>query len=277
MHQGPFSGVVYFPPEVVLLMDSELRFRIGPCGYGIPGDLAALVDVGPSYCWALPKDDHQYFLKGVLEVPKPAPQKGQPQELWSGRVELPPVLIPTKPLEPEAAKLGALIEELGAKVASGDSRKAIDALQELSLIDDARIVPCCLTAVMSDRYELRCRGIDLLSRLEGDAALDGLKIGALTWGQDLANCSSAELAEKLAENVRHAAALGLARSPHPQAKALLLSMHDDTARAVRITVIQTAAKMRTNEARKVLNSSASDNDPDIRREAKRLLELVEQD
>jgi hypothetical protein len=61
---GHFSGRVFGAPELVLPHDSSIRFRIGPCGWGIPGDQAALVDLGPHFGWVLPRDGKMYSLPG---------------------------------------------------------------------------------------------------------------------------------------------------------------------------------------------------------------------
>ena len=53
MSGGAFSGFDSCPPELILPHDSSIRFRIGPRGWGIPGEQAALVDLGPSFGWAL--------------------------------------------------------------------------------------------------------------------------------------------------------------------------------------------------------------------------------
>ena len=79
----------------------------------------------------------------------------------------------------------------------------------------------------------------------------------------------------MAENIRHQTAGALARSPHPQAKSLLLSMEEDPASAVRITVIQAAARMKRPESLALLKRHTHDSDPAVRGEAARLLERRE--
>jgi HEAT repeat protein len=94
-----------------------------------------------------------------------------------------------------------------------------------------------------------------------------------TQGDDIGNTTTAAVAAGSAENIRHQAAVALARSPHPQAKALLLSMQDDPATAVRITVIQAAARMETPESLALLKRHTQDSDLTVRGEAARLLKL----
>jgi HEAT repeat protein len=117
--------------------------------------------------------------------------------------------------------------------------------------------------------------LDRLARLEGDAALEGLRIGMTTQGDDIGNCATAAVAASCAENIRGGAAGALARSPHTQAKALLLSMEEDPAMSVRLTVVQAAARMNTPESLALLERRTQDSDATVRGEAARLLELRE--
>jgi HEAT repeat protein len=96
-----------------------------------------------------------------------------------------------------------------------------------------------------------------------------------TQGDDIGNCTTAAVAASMAENIRHKAATALARSPHTQAKELLLSMEEDPARGVRLTVVQAAARMNTPESLALLKRRMQDSDATVRGEAARLLELRE--
>ena len=274
---GPsaYSGRGFGTPELVLPPDSSIRFRIGPLGWGIPADQAALVDLGPSFGWVLPRDGKAYSLQAVLEVAKVNDDRGERGIRWHGRLDLPPVRIPTEPEPIDPATLGPLIEDLGAKMLAKDGRVSEPAVRELSLIDDPRVVPWYVKAVKTDRSNLKFNALDRLARLGGDDALAGLKIGMTTRGEDIGDCSTAAVAASVAENIRHQAVAGLARSPHPQAGALLLSMEEDPSRAVRITVIQAAARMKTPESLALLKRRTQDSDPTASGEAARLLELRE--
>jgi hypothetical protein len=277
MASGPFSGRDFGTPELVLPHDSSIRFRIGPRGWGIPADQAALVDLGPSFGWALPRDGKAYYLQAVLEIAKVNGDRGERGIRWHGRLDLPRVRIPTEPepVDVDPATLGRLIEELGGKMLAEDSRVSEPAMRELSLIDDPRVIQWYVKAVKTDRYGLKFNALDRLSRLEGDEALEGLKIGMATQGADLGHTTTPAVGASLAENIRHQTAGALARSPHSQAKALLLSMEEDPASAVRITVIQAAARMKTPESLALLKRHTQDSDPAVREEAARLLELRE--
>jgi HEAT repeat protein len=148
-------------------------------------------------------------------------------------------------------------------------------MRELSMIDDPRVVPWYVKAMQTDSYELKFNALDRLARLDGDEALSGLKIGMATQGKDIGNCTTAKVAAESAENIRHSAAIALARSPHPQAKALLWTMENDPASAVRLTVIQTAVEMKTAESLELIRRHTTDPDETVRGEAMRLLKQRE--
>jgi HEAT repeat protein len=148
-------------------------------------------------------------------------------------------------------------------------------MRDLTLIDDPRVVPWYVKAMQTDSYDLKFNALDRLARMEGDEALTGLKIGMATQGKDIGNCTTAKVAAESAENIRHSAAIALARSPHPQANTLLWSMENDPARAVRLTVIQTAAEMATTQSLELIRRHTADVDASVRAEAVRLLKVRE--
>lgn len=271
MSGGAGNGPVFGKLELVLPYDSSIRFRVGPWGWGIPADQAALVDLGPGVGWVLPRDGKAYYLHAVLELPDVKEDRNERGVRWHGRLDLPRVRIPTEPEPLDPTTLGPLIDELGAKMVANDTH----ALRQLSLIGDPRVVPWYVKAVRTDSYDLKFNALDRLARLEGDAALEGLRIGMATQGDNIGNCTTATVAASMAENIRHKAATALARSPHTQAKALLLSMEEDSARGVRLTVVQAAARMNTPESLALLKRRAQDSDATVRGEAVRLLGLRE--
>jgi hypothetical protein len=272
---GAFSGWTFGPYELVLPHDSSIRYRIGPRGWGIPGDQAALVDLGSSFGWTLPRDGKPYYLHGVLEIPEAENDRSDRGRRWHGRLDLPPVRIPTEAEPIDPAILEPLIDELGMKMLANDSRVSESAVRELSLIDDPQVISWYVKALKTDSYSLKFAALDRLSRFEDDDALEGLKIGMATRGGDIGSATTPEVAASSAENIRHKAANALARSPHPDAKALLLSMHDDPAIGVRITVSQAAARMGTPESLAILDRLTQDSDARVRREAVRLLQVHE--
>jgi hypothetical protein len=257
---GAFDGWANEAPQEVLLpLEGSIKYRIGPTGWGVPGDQAALVDLGPDFGWVLPHDGKKYFLEGAIEVDLVGRLKTE-----RCRLELPRVLVPTgpEPLQLDDAELGRRIDELGAKMLAL-SPHAEEALRELSLIDDPRVVPWYLRAMESGDYHRKFNALDRLCRLPGDDALAGLVRGVDAKVED--------------NNIRIKAAHGLARSPHPRAKSLLLALANDESKSVRLFVVQTAAKMSTPEAQKVAQQGLQDEDETVRKEAARLLGLDQGD
>jgi hypothetical protein len=271
---GPFDGVSFGETELTLPHDSALRYRIGPCGFGVPADQAALLDLGSSYGWVIPRDGKKYYVSGVMEVAGVKEDRSQRGIVWQGRIELPAVPIPTDAERREPVSVEK-IRELGEKMLSPDARASDSAMRDLTLIDDPRVVPWYVKAMQTDSYDLKFNALDRLARIEGDEALTGLKIGMATQGKDIGNCTTAKVAAESAENIRHSAAIALARSPHQQARALLWSMENDPARAVRLTVIQTAAEMATPQSLELIRRHTADVDASVRAEAVRLLKVRE--
>lgn len=272
---GAFDGVEMFRHQLILPMDSSIRCRIGPCGWGIPKDQLALLDLGSRFGWTIPHDNKTYYLDGILQIAKnrDAKNANEPKlggEVWHGKLVLPRIRIPTKPDPVPPEELGRLIESLGTAMLSEDS-KSNAARQELSLIDDPRVIPWYIKAVRTPRYDLKFAALDRLSRFESDEALEGLRIGMATQSKDIGNCSSEEVAKSAAANIRHSAAIALSRSPHPQSKSLLFSMADDPSYAVRITVLHTASQTNTESAREQVKRMTGDSDSRVRDEARRLL------
>lgn len=262
---GSYSGPSFDIPQLVLPHDSLLRFRIGPTGWGVPGDQAALLDLGPEFGRVLPRDGKAYYLQATLKLAQEKNDRSGSAIIWHGTLNLPKVRIPTEPDVIDPKTIGPSIEELGPKLLDPNSGVSHSANEELSLIDDPRVIPWYLKAVKSDRYSLRFEALDRLCRMEGDDALEGLKIGMKTSGADMGG------ADSLAVNIRVAAAYALARSPHPNAKAMLWTMEKDASKSVRLIVVQTAAKVETTEAQAIVQRGTHDADKMVRDEANLLI------
>lgn len=274
-HEVPMSGGNSYSmissgkmPPLVLPHDSMLRFRIGPTGYGVGADQAALLDLGPGYCWAFPHDNKSYYLQATLKPPPEKNDRMGSTRVWHGELDLPRVRIPTEPDAIDPQTIGPRIDELGAKLLASNSDVSESAADELSLIDDPRVIPWYIKAVKSDSYDLRFAAMDRLGRMKGDDALAGLKIGMATSGSDMGHCATQQAATDIAVNIRVSAAYALARSPHPQAKALLWTMEKDESKSVRLIVVQTAWKIDTPEALAIVQRGTQDADKMVRDQAK---------
>ncbi|MBN1360174.1 MAG: HEAT repeat domain-containing protein [Sedimentisphaerales bacterium] len=264
--QSVYDGMIPIPKGLSLAPGGALSEELTRSGLGVGPDQLALIDLGAEDCWVIPRDERPYFLHVTLEM------RETTAEAWHGRLALPPARIPLQPEPMDPDVLGSRIEKLGrAMIANPHNIASERAERALSLIYDEPVVPWYVAAVRTNSYKLKFAALDRLSRFDGDEALAGLKIGMATRGADIGNCTTPEVATRLADGIRHATAIALARSPHRQAKALLWSMWNDPAPAVRITVMQTATRMNTKEAHALLERMTADPDEQVRNEAIRLL------
>ncbi|MDZ4287969.1 MAG: HEAT repeat domain-containing protein, partial [Prosthecobacter sp.] len=268
---GAYSGFSVDTPPLVLPLDSLLRFRIGPTGWGVGADQAAMLDLGSQYGWLFPHDSKAYYLQATLELPPQKDDRSGDAIVWHGKLHLPRVRIPIEPDPIDPKTIGPRIDELGPKLLDPNSEVSDAAIDELSLIDDPRVIPWYIKAVKSDTYSLRFRAIDRLARMEGDEALAGLKIGMTTRGSDMGHCATEQVAADIAGNIRLLAAQSLERSPHPQAKSLLWTMEKDPSKSVRLTVVQAAARVDTPETLAIVQRGTQDTDKMVRDEATRLM------
>ena len=268
-----FSGWAGGTPRLTLPHDSSIRFRIGPTGHGIGRDLAAHLDLGIDYCWSLPKGD--YFLSGILEVVSTM-QSDEAVDPWHGRIVLPRVLIPTTDTNPlESSELGRLINTLGGKVIANQGEISEDAANQLSLINDPRVVPWYLKALSTQKYDLKHLALDRLAYFESGEAFEGLKIGFNTQTNDFDGSLKPKLAQALTRNIRVCALNGLARSPHPDARKYLLGFHNDADPSIRLGIIQFAARLGTEESKLIVKAHMSDDDSMVKGEAIRLFEKAQ--
>jgi hypothetical protein len=268
-----YDGAMLGPMELLLPYHGALSFDISCRGAGIAGDKAAMIDLGSENTFVVERGEGERFLVATLEIGKTARQPGETSRPWSGRLELPPVKIPLTADPVDAAGLEARINELGAKMLANNGQESEEAVRALSLIDDPRVIPWYLKAMETNSRALKSAAWDRLSRFQGDEALNGIKKGMATQGKDIGNTSTAALAAQSAADVRHYAALALARSPHPDARRLLLSMWNDPYDGVKLTVLHALSTMDTPESLSLLRQMATDRDPTVAQEAQRYLKL----
>jgi HEAT repeat protein len=234
----------------------------------------ALIDLGADACWVVTKEDGQCTLHAVLEIDK-TPASGPPAREWFGRIELPPVAIPTSLPHRNPPVTDDMVRQWGRNLIEGTDGESQQAAKELAwLVDDERVIPWYVRAIETEDFELKRDALDRLSRFKGDEALAGLKKGMTTQAADISRLTSnAKQRSELAEQVRHSAAIALVRSPHPDAKRLLLTMWNDPSRGVRVTVLHVLGVMTTDESLALLGRMADDSDKIVRDEARRYLAL----
>ena len=178
---------------------------------------------------------------------------------------------------PDTEQMGRLIEDLGAKLLSkGNRHEAHGPVEVLGAIRDERVIPHWIKALQSDSYEMKFAALLALSGFNTDLALEGLKQGMKTTGKNIGRTATADLAEQSADSIRHSAAIGLSRSPHPDALPLLLTHRRDTSYAVRLDVVHALGnKMKAAEAAPLLEEMSNDANPMVSGEAKRYLQRME--
>ena len=174
----------------------------------------------------------------------------------------------------DETRMGALIDALGAKMLNADSEASEEAIRCLTAIEEERVVPFFTEAIDSDSYGLKFAALTALANFRSDEALRGIRKGMNTQASDMmTDATTEEVAGQLADNLRHAAAVALSKSPHPQAKSLLLSMWKDPYYGVRINVLHCLGKMDTPESLQMLRNMADDADEMVRNEALRYIGL----
>jgi hypothetical protein len=265
-----YSGPGMPPPlDLAIPFKGTLSFDISGQGMGIAGDQVAAIDLGTEGCWVLSQEDGACSLRAVLDIPEDQHDKrANWQRAWHGRIELPPVPIPTvvAPLDPAVA--GKLIAEWGAAMIKPTyGAQAQEAARKLSLVADPRVVPWYVKAMDSRDSTLKVEALGRLARYDGDEALAGVKKGLATQPADIANCPP-ELTASVADRVRNCAAIALVRSPQPEARSLLLTLWNDPVSGVRQTVLHTLGKTKTPEATALLRRMCEDPDDYIRGQAK---------
>ena len=250
------SGPVVDKLDLLLPLRSTLAFDVSEGGWGVFADKAGQLET-----WTFERDDQDYYLHAVLEVAEGRRARDGFTLPWHGKLEIPRVLVPLKPEKLDPATLGPLIEKLGRKMFSGDCDVSQEAVRALSLVDDPRVVPWYVKAMDTDQYDLKFAALDRLARFNSDAAIEGIKQGMRP-----------QKDERDKDVIRHLAASALLRSPHPQAKKLLLTMRDDPYREVRVIVVEALGKMHDKESLDLLEKLSHDADKGVREQAAECLE-----
>jgi len=164
-------------------------------------------------------------------------------------------------------RLGQIIARLGREFLGRDADASRRAQISLAAFEDERAIPWYLEALKTRSYERRLAAIWSLERFASDAALRGLERGLLARRTDL----DQDRDGVMAANLRSAAAQGLAHSPHPRAKALLLSRWQDRDPEIRLWALHVMGSMRTDESLRRIRALTRDPHPTVRSEAQRYL------
>ncbi|MHC4474748.1 MAG: HEAT repeat domain-containing protein [Planctomycetota bacterium] len=210
--------------------------------------------------WARFEEPGKYLItcKRTLNISEHAPDKWNEEEkTFDVDVE---VDAKINVVLPDEEKMGKVIAALN------DDRA-------LAYINDERVIGHFIEALDNGNSERKYIALRALSKFNDDLALEGLKKGATTTGNDIANTTAYELACQVADNVRHTAAVALSKSKHPQALPFLLSMRSDRSESVRITIVHVLGKMDFAESLAMLQEMAQGNSQKVSGEAKRYLKI----
>lgn len=148
---------------------------------------------------------------------------------------------------PDKNKMGEVIVTLGNAMFGDDYDNSERAARALAYVNDERAIEYLIKAIDTSRYGLKFTAIGALSKFNNDLVLQGLKKAMTTKAGDIGNTTTDAVASTLADNIRNAAACALAKSKHPEAISLLLSMCKDKNYGVRITVLHALGRMDSAE------------------------------
>jgi hypothetical protein len=164
----------------------------------------------------------------------------------------------------DSTKMGLLITNFGnamigpAMLNNNWGKLSESPAKQLEFINDERAVPYWREVMTSSNHPARFTALSALSRFNSDEALEVIKVG---------------MTPQSAEQIRHAAAEALRKSPHPRALPFLLQQRADPAESVRITVLYALGTMKPAEAIPILREMAGDKSRLVSDEARRYLGL----
>jgi hypothetical protein len=172
----------------------------------------------------------------------------------------------------DPARLGNLIDDLGRKILSEQDQVATDARKALASIHDERVLPWLLKSLELKTYGAKFYALTSLANYEAPAAVEGLKAALNLKGADLPTCcTTAQLAESSAKNLRVAAGHSLARNKNPDARKFLLEQRRASDDEVRLTVVHMLGREKSEESTSILEEMAADRSQLVRGEAERYL------
>jgi len=164
-------------------------------------------------------------------------------------------------------QFAAKIDLLGAKMLDGKDEEAMPAAQQLSAYQDDRVVPFLIRAMDGKEGWLQWNAIQSLGRHPVDSAVEALGRKLNLTGADL-GYGKPEDAERIAASIREDAARALLVNNHPKAAALLTARRNDPSSGVRLLVVQSLARTKTEPtAAAALREISTQDQDDAVREA----------
>jgi len=266
---GSGEGTMAIPPDPVKIPAREgVSIDLtGPFDvHYYPDEVGAIaLETGPN--WIVRRKDGICALKAVLEIQDEEPVKDPAKLTWHGRLSLPLVTVPLRVPQFEAAVIARQIDELGAKMLTGDG----PARASLSLVADPRVTPWYVKALDGRDYWLKLAALDRLARLPGDAAFAAIQRALGTKATDLDVSDHPENAPGMAKHVRGMAAVALARSPHAGAARLLEARWQKLDQDAKVKVVFAWGAMKTGKSQTLLEHASDDADPKVREHSRQFL------
>lgn len=223
--------------------------------------------------WARFEESGQYLItcKRALNISRHTPNRWD----WTEKTIDVDVEVSTKIKVTllDKKKMGEVIATLGNAMLGDDFDSSEKAARALAYVNDEGAIEYLVKAIDARRYGLKFTAIGALSKFNNDLALQGLKKAMTTKAGDIASATTHTVASTLADNIRHTAACALAKSKHPEAISLLLSMWKDKAYGVRITVLHALGRMNSAESLSMLRKMTHDENELVSREAERYLKI----
>ncbi len=173
-------------------------------------------------------------------------------------------------------RMGEVIDSLGTALLERRYVEANRPAKSLAYIDDERAIPYLVKALRTKDYSMKFAALRALGKFNNDTAVEALKEGMETQGDDMRGEATREGADQLAVNIRNIAAYSLSQSKHPGAIPFLLSRRADKSEGVRLTILHALGKMKPDEALPILREMTRDENPRVSNEAKRYVQLLEE-
>lgn len=173
----------------------------------------------------------------------------------------------------DAARVGPLIEALGAEAVDGAYEESRDAMDRLARVRDRRAVDQWVRIASSPHSDRRYRALTELRRWPDARALAALVRATRTRPEDLAaDAHGTEAMRAAAANrLRLTAVNALCERGGEEAMRVVLAMHTDPDEQIRLSAMQCAARLPPAQARPYLERGLNDSYEVIRSEARRTL------
>lgn len=181
--------------------------------------------------------------------------------------------VPLEVVADDPAALGALIIKLGDQAVGTNYDESEEAIRQLGVIRDPRVVAQWLRIVAQPSYTHKQSAVRGLAAWPDDAALAAIVQVTRTQAADLPadRYTTEELRVQSAGQLRLTAAQALADSKHPGASAALLGLKADPDSSVRLTVLHHAAKISEPAGLEIIRLYTRDAAQIVRGEAERYL------